>query len=51
VKAVGKLHTIDRKAVRATFDRRWTSRRMAEDYVSVYEELAQPTRRLHVVNG
>jgi glycosyltransferase involved in cell wall biosynthesis len=51
VRAVGKLHTINRRAVRATFDRRWTSRRMAEDYVSVYEELAQPTRRLHVVNG
>jgi glycosyltransferase involved in cell wall biosynthesis len=51
VKAVGKVHTLDRKQVRATFDRRWTSRRMAEDYVDVYQELAQPARRLHVVNG
>jgi glycosyltransferase involved in cell wall biosynthesis len=49
VAAVDKLHTIDRKKVRATFDRRFTSRRMAEDYVDVYEELAQPVCRLRAV--
>ncbi len=38
VTALGKVNTLDRAKVRATFDRRWTSRRMAEDYVDVYEE-------------
>ena len=49
VKAVDRLGELDRARVRATFDRRFTARRMAEDYVSVYEELAQPVRRLRVV--
>ena len=49
VSAVGKLHTLDRAVVRATFDRRFTARRMAEDYVDVYRSLAQPARRLHAV--
>ena len=47
--AVGKVHTLDRARVRATFDRRFTARRMAEDYLDVYEELAQPARHLHAV--
>jgi glycosyltransferase involved in cell wall biosynthesis len=51
VAAVGKVHTLDRARVRATFDRRFTARRMAEDYVDVYEELAQPARRLHAVTA
>jgi len=51
VKAVGKVHRLDRARVRATFDRRFTARRMAEDYVDLYETLAQPVRRLHVVNA
>jgi glycosyltransferase involved in cell wall biosynthesis len=45
VAAVGKVHTLDRALVRATFDRRFTSRRMAEDYVDVYETLTQPVPR------
>lgn len=51
VAAVGKIHTLDRARVRATFDRRFTSRRMAEDYVDLYETLAQPARHLHAVNA
>jgi glycosyltransferase involved in cell wall biosynthesis len=51
VAATKKLHQLDRATVRATFDRRWTARRMAEDYVEVYQELAQPVRRLRAVNG
>jgi len=51
VAAVGRVHTLDRARVRATFDRRFTSRRMAEDYVDVYEELAQPARRLHALTA
>ena len=49
VEAVGKIHTLDRARVRATFDRRFTARRMAEDYVDVYQSLIQPARHLHAV--
>jgi glycosyltransferase involved in cell wall biosynthesis len=49
--ALNKAHHLDRAAVRATFDRRWTARRMAEDYVGVYQELAHPMPRLRAVNG
>jgi glycosyltransferase involved in cell wall biosynthesis len=51
VAATKRLHQLDRATVRATFDRRWTARRMAEDYLDVYQELAQPVRRLRAVNG
>ncbi|MGE0224933.1 MAG: glycosyltransferase family 4 protein [Acetobacteraceae bacterium] len=51
VAAVGKVHTLDRARVRATFDRRFTARRMAEDYLDVYETLAQPAPRLRAVAG
>ena len=51
VDAVGKIHTLDRARVRATFDRRFTARRMAEDYVDVYQRLAQPARRLRAVQA
>jgi len=36
LKNIGRL---SREGVRRRFDERWTSRRMAEDYVNVYEEL------------
>jgi glycosyltransferase involved in cell wall biosynthesis len=49
--AIRKVDTLDRTRVRATFDRRFTSRRMAEDYLDVYEELAQPTVRLRAVGN
>ena len=45
VAAVGRVHTLDRAKVRATFDRRFVSRRMAEDYVNLYEELIGKARR------
>ncbi len=51
VAALGKIDSLNRADVRATFDRRFTARRMAEDYVDVYEELAQPARRLHAVTA
>ncbi len=51
VAAINKLHTIDRASVRATFDRRFTARRMAEDYLDVYQELCQPVPRLRAVTG
>ena len=51
VAALKKVPQLNRATVRATFDRRWTARRMAEDYVEVYQELAQPVRHLRAVNG
>jgi glycosyltransferase involved in cell wall biosynthesis len=39
VAACDRLHTLDRGRVRARFDARWTSRRMAAEYVDVYDEL------------
>jgi glycosyltransferase involved in cell wall biosynthesis len=39
VAACGRLHEIDRKGVRAQFEKRFTSRRMAEDYVNLYRRL------------
>jgi glycosyltransferase involved in cell wall biosynthesis len=40
VDAVGRLGAIDRAAVRRRFEERFTARRMAEDYVSIYRRLA-----------
>jgi glycosyltransferase involved in cell wall biosynthesis len=37
--AIDRVAMIDRRAVRASFERRFTARRMAEDYVRVYETL------------
>ena len=46
-----KAMELDRAKVRAQFDQRFTARRMAEDYVDVYEALVRPAWRLHAVNG
>ena len=35
--AMDRAAVIDRRAVRASFERRFTARRMAEEYVRVYE--------------
>ncbi|HEX2942765.1 MAG TPA: glycosyltransferase family 4 protein [Rhodopila sp.] len=51
VAAVDKIPLLDRARVRATFDRRFTARRMAEDYVDVYQSLVRPARRLHAVTA
>ena len=52
VAAVGRLPKLSRATVRATFDRRFTARRMAEDYVAVYERLAAAAKpALRVVAG
>ena len=50
--AVGLLDELDRTQVRRQFERRFTARRMAEDYVDLYEELCVPTApRLRAVTG
>ncbi|MCA1440285.1 glycosyltransferase family 4 protein [Ensifer sp. IC4062] len=40
VKAVQSLDRIDRRAVRATFEERFTAQRMASDYLEIYRSLA-----------
>jgi glycosyltransferase involved in cell wall biosynthesis len=40
VEAIGRLGEIDRRRVRAHFEKRFTSRRMAENYLDHYEALA-----------
>ena len=39
--AVRWAMSLDRRRVRERFERRFTARRMAEDYVSLYEDLLQ----------
>ncbi len=46
VAAVKRVDELDRTLVRRTFDRRFTARRMAEDYVDLYEELCEPAMPL-----
>ena len=50
VAAAKKVDTLSRARIRAQFERRFTSRRMAEDYLSVYEQIgARPVPQLRAV--
>ncbi len=52
VAAIGRLGELDRAKVRLQFERRFTARRMAEDYLDLYGELSLPaTPRLRAVAG
>jgi glycosyltransferase involved in cell wall biosynthesis len=52
VAAIGRLNELDRGRVRQQFDRRFTARRMAQDYLDLYGELCQPVApRLRAVAG
>jgi glycosyltransferase involved in cell wall biosynthesis len=44
VSAIARAATLDRNAVRATFERRFSTRRMAEDYLVVYARLLSRRR-------
>jgi glycosyltransferase involved in cell wall biosynthesis len=44
VAAVGELGRLSRSVIRQQFERRFTARRMAEDYLSVYHRLTVKTR-------
>jgi glycosyltransferase involved in cell wall biosynthesis len=44
--AVRKLHALDRARVRHVFEERFTSRRMANDYLAVYRGLIAQERPL-----
>ena len=48
-KAVARLDELDRSAVRADFERRFSAERMAHDYLDVYERLIADYRRSHTV--
>jgi len=37
--AARRLHMLDRERIRKVFEKRFTARRMAEDYVSLYRRL------------
>ncbi|MCO6049045.1 glycosyltransferase family 4 protein [Mesorhizobium sp. RP14(2022)] len=39
VAAIGRLHTLDRARIRARFEERFTSDRMAQDYIALYRKL------------
>ena len=39
VAACARLNRLDRATVRARFEQRWTARRMARDYLALYEQL------------
>jgi glycosyltransferase involved in cell wall biosynthesis len=50
IAAVRRLKSISREGVRATFEERFTARRMAEDYVSIYRGMTMARRpRLRLV--
>jgi glycosyltransferase involved in cell wall biosynthesis len=44
IEAARNIDKIDRRACRATFERRFTARVMAEHYLAMYRELAQHER-------
>jgi glycosyltransferase involved in cell wall biosynthesis len=39
IAATSEIERLDRRACRATFERRFTASRMASDYVRLYEQL------------
>jgi glycosyltransferase involved in cell wall biosynthesis len=43
LRAIDRAPDMDRTAVRANFERRFTARRMAEDYLRIYQALIQPS--------
>jgi glycosyltransferase involved in cell wall biosynthesis len=52
VAAIDRLGELDRGKVRQQFERRFTARRMAQDYLDQYQELCQPVApRLRAVAG
>ena len=48
VKAVSRLPMLSRARIRAEFERRFTARRMAEDYLTLYEQHVSPRLRIAV---
>jgi hypothetical protein len=44
VEAVRRIDTLDRARIRGEFERRFTSQRMAQNYLKLYERLVQSPR-------
>jgi glycosyltransferase involved in cell wall biosynthesis len=44
LRAIGSVHQLDRRAVRATFDQRFTAESMGRAYVDVYADLIESHR-------
>ncbi len=42
--AIERARQVDRQGVRSTFERRFTAKAMAEGYLKVYEQMAEPRR-------
>lgn len=52
VKAVANISKISRKDCRRAFERRFTSQRMANDYLSIYQRIAKPeTEAIALTDG
>jgi len=51
VAAVARVPELDRRLVRATFERRFSARRMAEDYLRFYEKLLQQETRVALTSA
>ena len=45
IQAIGRLRELDRRTVRAQFDKRFTAKRMAKEYVQHYESIVGATTR------
>jgi glycosyltransferase involved in cell wall biosynthesis len=50
VEAVRRLPALDRRTVRAVFERRFTARRMARDYIAIYRQLLADDRWPRAIN-
>jgi glycosyltransferase involved in cell wall biosynthesis len=47
IEAAGRAARLDRRRIRETFERKFSSRRMAEDYLALYQEVVEtPGRRV-----
>lgn len=51
IKVLPKVLELDRRTIRATFDERFTVKRMAQDYVRLYRKLLNKPADTHRVNG
>jgi glycosyltransferase involved in cell wall biosynthesis len=51
VEAVRRLPDLDRRTVRAVFERRFTAQRMARDYIAIYRRLLADDRGTRAING
>ncbi len=51
ISAVARLDELSTAAIRHRFETRFTARRMAEDYLAIYRQLAHMERNLRIVAG